>query len=806
MNKESFFHILSYLPSSTLLMKKIIVMLSALLWLSHCLIAQDIRIQPYLQDASPNSIYILWETEQAAESIVEWGLTDTLGLQTIGLANASEGDAMIHEVKLENLAPFTKYYYRVKTATSQSEIHHFKTPPLASQEESFRLVAMSDMQRDGAFPDKYREIVEEGVIDYLSTEIGGDLVDNLALVMVPGDLVANGNNYNQWKQQFFDPSQALFSHVPVYPVLGNHEHNSTYYFQYFKMPENGSEGYEEHWWHKDYGNVRIIGLDSNNPFSNQEQLDWLDEVLDLSCDADSIDFVFAQLHHPHKSELWTPGEADYTGDVIARLEQFSTDCGKPSIHFFGHTHAYSRGHSRDHKHLWINAASAGGAIDNWGEFPNFDYDEFAVSHDEYGFVVVEITSGLNPTVHVKRISRGDQDGSLNNVLTDSVVMRFHSSTVNAPIPIFPIDEAIAPECVTLKAGAFLSANSSAEHGQTHWQVSTNATFDALTAESWKNFENWYFDENTQAEDDLTDEKIQGLEENTAYWWRVRYRDRELNWSEWSEATAFQTTASIALPNLVLNPGAEEDLEHWTIQEGVVESLTDGICAGISPYAGERYFAVGGLCEESPVAICTQLIDVNSYADSINAGNFPVHFGAYMSNYAGDDLTEMRLLFLDENQTEISTSNTLSSLANTWTLLSDWQYLPQATRFIQVELKGTRNAGQDNDAYFDEIFVRLGHNEIDCEQMSSSVRAHPIVQELAVAPNPMVSEVQVLLPQGDYKNLSLYMVDAKGVKVNFEAQYESAKVIIKKGNLSSGSYWLWVKDANRMIGRAKLIVL
>ena len=148
---------------------------------------------------------------------------------------------------------------------------------------------------------------------------------------------------------------------------GNHEVNSTYYFQYFHLPENGTPGYEEHWWYKDYGNVRFMGLNSNAPYDGEDQLDWLADVLDGTCDLEHIDFVFAELHHPHKSELWTPGERDFTGEVVAALEAFSQSCGKPSIHFFGHTHGYSRGQSQDHKHLWINVASAGGAIDYWGQ-------------------------------------------------------------------------------------------------------------------------------------------------------------------------------------------------------------------------------------------------------------------------------------------------------------------------------------------------------------------------------------------------------------------------------------------------------
>lgn len=771
------------------------------------LFAQTIKVQPYLQDATANSIYILWETDSMSESIVEWGLTDMLGNTTNGTAQNSVGDAMIHEVKLENLSRFTKYYYRVKTGNATSEIYSFKTPPFASDQEAFRIIAMSDMQRDGNLPDKFNEIVHDGIIEYLDDEFGGDIVDNLALVMIPGDLVVTGSNYSQWEEHFFDPSHGLFNHVPVYPVLGNHEANTIHYFQYFKMPENGTAGFEEHWWYKDYGNVRIIGLDSNSPFTNQEQLDWLDAVLDMTCNSDSTDFVFAQLHHPHKSELWTPGESDYTGEVIEHLEQFSTDCGKPSIHFFGHTHGYSRGNSRDHKHLWINAATAGGAIDNWGEFPNFDYNEFSVSQDEYGFVSVEITSDSDPKMVIKRISRGDQDGILENEITDSLTVRLNPSIVNTPIPVFPIEEEVVPECVVLKANAFSAPNATALHGQSHWQVSTNQNdFSTLAAESWKNFENWYFEEDTQSGDDLSDEEILGLDENTNYWWRVRYRDRELNWSDWTMPVAFSTGQSIALPNLLVNPGAEDSLMNWTVVEGIVETLTDGICDGVSAYSGERYFAVGGLCEESPLAVCVQGIDISAYADLIDLGNFSVNFGGYLSNFSGSDLPEMRLIFLDANSVEIASSSTISTLNSSWTLFSVWESIPENTRTIQVELKGTRNGGTDNDSYFDDLFVRVGSNEEDCNTTVSVIN-HPLrLTRLNVNPNPVTSFGTIILPKDNYQDLQLFMIDITGSKINCSVQYETDRIIFDKGNLPKGSYIFWLREKGKPIGTGKVIIM
>ncbi|MCB0644470.1 MAG: metallophosphoesterase family protein, partial [Phaeodactylibacter sp.] len=688
--------------------------------------AQTITIQPYLQDVSPHEISILWETDAETESVVEWGLSDTLGNTATGSAYTSNGTNMVHEVQLDGLERFTQYFYRVKTGAAQSEIYSFKTPPFASDHEPFRIVAMSDMQRDGNFPNKFQEIVEEGVLDYLETSFGGELIDNLALVMIPGDLVDNGNSFDQWRNTFFNPAEQLFSRVPVYPVLGNHENNSAYYFTYFKLPENGTPGFEEHWWIKDYGNVRMIGLNSNGAFAIAEQLDWLDTTLSAACDADSIDFVFAQLHHPHKSELWTPGESDFTGEVIARLEQFSADCGKPSIHFFGHTHGYSRGQSRDHKHLWINVATAGGAIDNWGEFPNFDYDEFSVSQDEYGFVLVEISDDPEPTVTVKRIGRGDQDAVEDNVLRDEVTIRLTPSEVQTPEPLFPKNEEVAPECVNLQATAFASHAAGPEHGQSHWQVTTFENgFNEPVFESWKNFENWYFEIDTQAGDDLTDEQVEGLAEFTTYIWRVRYRDKEMNWSDWSVPTTFTTGASIAVPNLLLNPGAEQDLSNWTTLEGVVEALESGVCNGVTTHSGEQYFAVGGLCEHSPVGRAMQAVDVSSYADSIDTGAFPAHFGGYLSDYSGADLPEMKLLFLDADALVIGESQVLSTLNNSWTLLSAVALIPAQTRTIQMELKGTRNQGTDNDSYFDDLFLMLGADQLDCSTMPLRTVAAPL---------------------------------------------------------------------------------
>ncbi len=751
--------------------------------------AQTFVVQPYLQDATPNSIRIMWETSVGDESIVLWGTDASLGNTATGNSFSSVGSAMMHEVQIAGLERFTTYYYQAVTGQASSQVQSFKTPPFASDEQSFRFVAMSDMQKSSADPLKYDEVIHDGVLDYLEQNLTGVASEDLALVLIPGDLVDSGNSYDQWEEDFFQYSTDLFGKVPVYPVLGNHESNTQYYFQYFHLPQNGTDGYEEHWWWKDYGNVRFIGLDSNGPYDGDVQLDWLEGVLENTCQTDSIDFVFAEVHHPYKSELWTPGESDFTGSVVSKMEAFSEACGKPSIHFFGHTHGYSRGQSRDHKHVMINVATAGGAIDYWGEWPQVDYDEFSVSEDDWGFVLVEVEAGDEPKFSVKRLSRGDGNVALDNALTDSFSVSKTDYIITTPTTIYPVDIQVSPECVILRGSSFEIEEM---HGASHWQVTeTSGEYSDPLGEVWEQFENIYFNVDTQDGELITEEYIAGMPENTELWWRVRYRDKELNWSEWSDEAAFSTGESSMSENLLENPGAEQGMSVWVIDQGVCEAMLAGDCAGTNPHSGEYYFCVGGLCTESAVAIMHQDIDVTSYSDSIDLGVLEVSFGAMMSDWSGADLPEMRLRFLTLSGVEIGSTDYYEGPYTSWTLVGDNLEVPALTRIIRCELKGTRNEGTDNDSYFDDLFVKVGSQTL-CEDAPVNLNTIPLqVSTLHSFPNPAIGEVTIEFGTLSSDGIQVRMFDSAGRKVMPEVQVMPEKAIIYRGNLSNGNYQVLV---------------
>ena len=675
--------------------------------LSNLLFSVDLVVEPYLQNATPNSMTILWETDSNSLSKVEWGQTQFLDQSTLGSSFINYGDSRIHTVELTDLNPNTRYYYRVVLGNyeSYSGLYNFITPPEPSSEASFRLVAMSDMQRDNSNPNKFNEVIHDGVIDYISEEYSDDLAAELAMVLVTGDLVVTGSSYYQWQDHFFEPSQDLFSHVPLYPVFGNHEQNTDYFIKYFHLPDNGTPGYEEHWYYTDYSNLRVIGLDSNGGYQVQAQLDWLEAVLQDACSNDNIDFVFAQLHHPYKSELWTPGESNYTGDVIQRMENFSDECGKPSIHFFGHTHGYSRGQSLDHNHLWVNVATAGGAIDYWGEWPQADYDEFTVTQDEWGFVVVDVEAGEEPQFVLKRISRGNAYTYRDNEVRDEVVIRFNNTPPNQPVGLSPSGQ-VDPDLLALSADDFVDINGDAPMAA-QWNIYQDCNLTSTPVISkFINMENWYYNENTQESVELTQISVSGLSGNSAYCWQVRYRDTSLGWSDWSEPLSFETGESVYSENMLINPGAEEGTLGWTVSEGYMESLEAYVCDGIEPHSGDYYFIVGALCNTVSYSEAYQEVDVLEYADCINQDLAYVNYGGYLSDWGGSDYPEMTVAFIDGNGNQISQLEPFGTYNSFWTLFSEEHPIPAGTESIQMILMGTRYAGDDNDSYFDDLFLRI----------------------------------------------------------------------------------------------------
>jgi hypothetical protein len=683
----------------------------------------EIRVGPFLQTATPTSIWIVWETDQGQESRVDYGLAPALGSTVFGDAIPSVGAAYIHRTQLTGLTSDTYYYYQVSTGDAASDVLHFRTPPLPASERSFRFVAVADTQHDGANLDKFCEVINEGIISFVTENFGPDLSDELAFITDAGDIVSTGSEYSQWKNDFFDEGQNLFQYIPLYPVLGNHDQDSHWYFDYFALPENATPGYTEHWYYVDYSNVRIIGLDSNADYRIQVQLNWLDAVLANAGVNPSIDFVFAQLHHPYKSECWTPGEIAYTGEVVRRLEQFSDTYNKPSAHFFGHTHAYSRGQSRDHHHLWVNVAAGEGNPDYWGEYPQADYPEFQRSLPGWGFLLVEVEAGDNPQIHLQWVSRGNEFAPADNEVFDTLTIRIDNSGPVQPATVFPTlaDSPVSPDFLTLAASAYGDPEDD-QHLESQFEITTTAgDYSNPAVDEWIRFENWYappgasgpstgyYSVNTVEDPNITYVNVGSLQPNETYYWRVRYRDGSLAWSEWSTETTFTTGESAYGPNLLVNPGAEEGTTGWTVVDPPLEVLAEGDC-GVTfpPVSGTYFFAIGGVCEgEGPYGEAYQTVDVSADAEAIDAGHAVAYFAGYLRDWSGSDLPEIWLVFRDSSGEITGLTEELGAAIPQWTFRAAVVGIPAQTRAVEFHMSGTFYSGYDNDSYLDDLVLRVG---------------------------------------------------------------------------------------------------
>jgi hypothetical protein len=78
------------------------------------------------------------------------------------------------------------------------------------------------------------------------------------LALFIGDIVDDGNRYEDWDTYFFAPGKELLSNTPFYSCLGNHEDNGAWFYRLFAYPQ------PRNYYSFDYGDVHFTCLDSTD--------------------------------------------------------------------------------------------------------------------------------------------------------------------------------------------------------------------------------------------------------------------------------------------------------------------------------------------------------------------------------------------------------------------------------------------------------------------------------------------------------------------------------------------------------------
>ena len=499
----------------------------------------DTVIHPYLQSPTPTSIYVCWNALIGEESVVKYGASEVLGNTIVGESHVFENGDIWHWVKLTDLQPETFYYYQAITDTMESDIYRFKTPPVNGKKDGhIRFTVFGDTRTE---PAQFSKVVA-AVREKVEEKYGGPLEEHLNLMLHVGDVVTHGYSLDQYKPEYFGPLAQVSANVPVMVSIGDHEHDAPHYYHYMKYEDfAGPEG--EFYYSFQYGRVLFIAVHSIH--HTDRQLQWLDELLQSAQNDSSIDWIFAFTHRPGHSEIWPDGNESYMQDhVIPILNKYS----KADLVVYGHSHNYERGQVFDGNLRLMLNGGGGSALDRWRMYSNqTEYPEIQKSYDYYCYTLFDIDVA-NKSYEAYSYSLGNKDKPMDNALFDQFFRNKNDETPPQRPSALSVSAAGSGSVTALLQASTYTGKYPILSSQ--FQVtSQKGQYASPKIDVMRDFENIYWD--TGAPDytpidrnagvDLTQlplDESAPLEEGKTYWWRVRYRDRNLQWSAWSEEKSF----------------------------------------------------------------------------------------------------------------------------------------------------------------------------------------------------------------------------------------------------------------------------
>ena len=278
-------------------------------------------MEPYLQFATRTSIVVMCETSAPTTCLLEYGATFPPD-KSIAVEKADT----LHEIKLDNLVPKTKYFYRMVCTDADGKKLTGKPATFftaVDATDAYSFAVIGDTQRNPAVTGKVAKLM-------------WDRRPNFAIHL--GDVVDNGPDNKQWTDDLFKPCRELFARVPLYPCIGNHEKNHAFYYRYFSLPK------PEYYYSFRYGNGEFFTVDTNKPVDPaSEQYQWLDKALAAS----DAKWKICYHHHPCFSS-----DSDDYGNTEKANSTYGSPKHKALIGLYekhnvdlvmnGHIHAYER--------------------------------------------------------------------------------------------------------------------------------------------------------------------------------------------------------------------------------------------------------------------------------------------------------------------------------------------------------------------------------------------------------------------------------------------------------------------------------
>lgn len=279
---------------------------------------------PYIQKAGTGTVTVVWNTDIANDSQVEYGTTQAYG------SVVSDPDSVTqHIVELTGLNSGTTYYYRVSSndtilTSSGTTFQTNKSSP------SFTFTVFGD----SGIASPYQSMVAQLLKD-INPHFG----------LHTGDVIYPEGETENYNPYYFIPYKNTIKRIAIYPTLGNHDvltDDGQPYLDAFILPGEESNSNTERYYSFDYANAHFVCLDVSDQITSDdyevgsEQYNWL--VNDLDSSTKTWKFVY--FHVPPYSSNSTPlhdGNTEVQDNLCPVFEDHGVD-----VVFSGHSHHYER--------------------------------------------------------------------------------------------------------------------------------------------------------------------------------------------------------------------------------------------------------------------------------------------------------------------------------------------------------------------------------------------------------------------------------------------------------------------------------
>lgn len=541
---------------------------------------------PYLQNPTPNSMIVNWKTSSNNETTVYYGTSPAnLNVTVTGTTNIFSdtgytNNYYYHTAKVNSLQPNTKYYYKIKTGTFESPVYNFRTLPLPGQaataDGKIRFLIMGDNQLknepryDSLNYHAYRKIKQR----FGTT---ADPSDHVALTFMVGDQVDVGT-LDHYENVHFKKNRKLSPYLPIQTTVGNHETYGTLgmssYYAHFYIDElsykNITSG-NENYYAQQAGNVLFVSLSSEHTGAAQQM--WLQQILDAASTDNTVQWIISLSHRPYQAE-------QYVGDISTWVRNTAvpmlTASDKYLMHIGAHHHLYHRGQLKNSPNYQI--ISGGTAWDQyWGMSNEQDFDDVQKTLTDWTYQIIEIDV-TNGKADVESYSIGSIYQQKNSVLVDSF-HRYKNLAKPAKPSVTNVFTTPVTLPLTLNGSTFATATPELLN-TSQFLISKTPDFSVIDKEFYRDFENWFGKEGT-GNPDVTKNLNAGVDitkatlaansvTNGTYYVKLRYRDRNLEWSDWSDLKQFEITGSV-----VSNPALVLNKTEYLQNEPILATYTDG---------------------------------------------------------------------------------------------------------------------------------------------------------------------------------------------------------------------------------------